>query len=169
MAILESVRELASKLGADTNGRTIADQINIINQHLEADTANDIAGAVKEYSKKAGSGGGGGETHQVTLTFTYEGSSVSFSSSETFSDIVDIIDNGDIIDFTMDLTSQGTTYTYPSVVYKYDTSSKILKILGDVYSEEYSKYTYLVVYWGDPSVYESQTIAEDEAGILTIM
>lgn len=49
MAILESVRELASKLGADTNGRTIADQINMINRHLEADTANDIAGAVKEY------------------------------------------------------------------------------------------------------------------------
>lgn len=58
MAILESVRELASKLGADTNGRTIADQINIINQHLEGECGNDIAGAVKEYSKKAGSSGG---------------------------------------------------------------------------------------------------------------
>lgn len=32
MAILESVKELASKLGAETNGRDITDQLNKINK-----------------------------------------------------------------------------------------------------------------------------------------
>lgn len=62
MAILESVRELASKLGAETNGRDITDQINKINKHLD-ETAlggRDIAEAVKTYSKNASGGGGGG-------------------------------------------------------------------------------------------------------------
>lgn len=82
MAILESVKELASKLGAETNGRDITDQLNIINRHLEADTANDIAGAVKEYSKKAGSGGGG-ETFEVNGTVTDDG----FILSKTYEEI----------------------------------------------------------------------------------
>ena len=52
MAILESVRKLAEKLGADTNGRDIADQLNIINKHLDNTQpgSRDIAEAVKKFS-----------------------------------------------------------------------------------------------------------------------
>lgn len=37
MAILESVKELASKLGAETNGRDITDQLNKINKQLSVE------------------------------------------------------------------------------------------------------------------------------------
>lgn len=52
MAILESVRKLAEKLGADTNGRDIADQLNIINKHLDETSlgGRDIAEAVTNLS-----------------------------------------------------------------------------------------------------------------------
>lgn len=93
MAILESVKELASKLGAETNGRTIADQINIINQHLEAETANDIAGAVKEYSKKAGSGGGG-ETFEVEIETLFPGDGFINTVNKTYQQIKSEIDLG---------------------------------------------------------------------------
>ena len=56
MAILESVKKLAEKLGAETNGRDITDQLNKINKHLD-ETAlggRDIAEAVKTYSENAG-------------------------------------------------------------------------------------------------------------------
>lgn len=109
------------------------------------------------------------ETHQVTLSCTVDGSGISFSSSETFSDIVDIINNGDIIDFTIVTTYQGQTISYSPVAYKYDTSSKIIKVLGDLYSEEESAYAFMVVYWGDPSVYETQTVTPGEGSALTIM
>lgn len=70
MAILDSVKELASKLGAETNGRDITDQINKINKHLD-ETAlggRDIAEAVRTYSKHA-SGGGGGEDFTEIVTY----------------------------------------------------------------------------------------------------
>ena len=56
MAILDSVKELASKLGAETNGRDITDQLNKINKHLDetALSGRDIAEAVKTYSENAG-------------------------------------------------------------------------------------------------------------------
>lgn len=59
MAILDSVKELASKLGAETNGRDITDQLNKINKHLDqaALSGRDIAEAVKTYSENAGGGG----------------------------------------------------------------------------------------------------------------
>lgn len=103
MAILESVRELASKLGADTNGRTIADQINIINRHLEADTANDIAGAVKEYSKKAGSGGGGVETFEVNATLDSVATAVTID--QNFDDVWEAISAGKKIVGTLTVDS----------------------------------------------------------------
>lgn len=54
MAIIDSVRKLAEKVGADTNGRTIADQLNIINKKLD-DTqpdSRDIAEAVSKFADK---------------------------------------------------------------------------------------------------------------------
>jgi hypothetical protein len=107
MAILESVRELASKLGADTNGRTIADQINIINQHLEADTANDIAGAVKEYSKKAGSGGGGGETFEVNGTANED--DMTATVDKTLAEALEAFQAGKNVIFK--IVVEGRTYT----------------------------------------------------------
>lgn len=50
MAILESVKKLATKVGADTNGRTIAEQINIINRHLDSTGSRDIAEAVSKFA-----------------------------------------------------------------------------------------------------------------------
>lgn len=52
MAILESVKELASKLGAETNGRDITDQLNKINKHLDqtALSGRDIAEAVSKFA-----------------------------------------------------------------------------------------------------------------------
>lgn len=84
MAILESVRELASKLGAETNGRDITDQINKINKHLD-ETAlggRDIADAVRTYSKNASGGGGGGETFVVNIV-DYETYEVSKTLTES--------------------------------------------------------------------------------------
>lgn len=54
MAILESVRKLAEKVGADTNGRDIADQLNIINKHLDNTQpgSRDIAEAVSKFADK---------------------------------------------------------------------------------------------------------------------
>lgn len=52
MAILESVKKLASKVGADTNGRTIAEQINNINRHLDSTGSRDIAEAVSKFADK---------------------------------------------------------------------------------------------------------------------
>ena len=52
MAILDSVRKLAEKVGAETNGRDITDQINKINKHLD-ETAlggRDIAEAVSKFA-----------------------------------------------------------------------------------------------------------------------
>ena len=56
MAILDSVKELASKLGAETNGRDITDQLNKINKHLDkaALSGRDIAEALKTYAENAG-------------------------------------------------------------------------------------------------------------------
>lgn len=50
MAILESVKKLASKVGAETNGRTIAEQINNINRHLDSTGSRDIAEAVSKFA-----------------------------------------------------------------------------------------------------------------------
>lgn len=52
MAILESVKKLAEKLGAETNGRDITDQLNKINKHLDETSlgGRDIAEAVKKLS-----------------------------------------------------------------------------------------------------------------------
>lgn len=54
MAILDSVRKLAEKVGADTNGRTIADQLNIINQKLDNTQpgSRDITEAVSKFADK---------------------------------------------------------------------------------------------------------------------
>jgi hypothetical protein len=54
MAIIDSVRKLAEKVGADTNGRTIADQLNIINQKLDNTQpgSRDIAEAVSKFAEK---------------------------------------------------------------------------------------------------------------------
>ena len=54
MAILESVRKLAEKLGAETNGRDITDQLNIINRHLDSTGSRDIAEAVSKFADTAG-------------------------------------------------------------------------------------------------------------------
>lgn len=54
MSIIDSVRKLAEKVGADTNGRTIADQLNIINKKLD-DTqpgSRDIAEAISKFADK---------------------------------------------------------------------------------------------------------------------
>lgn len=54
MAIIDSVRKLAEKVGADTNGRTIADQLNIINQKLDSTQpgSRDIAEAASKFADK---------------------------------------------------------------------------------------------------------------------
>ena len=52
MAILESVRKLAEKLGAETNGRDITDQLNKINKHLDSNGSRDIAEAVSKFADK---------------------------------------------------------------------------------------------------------------------
>lgn len=52
MAIIDSVKKLASKVGADTNGRTIAEQINNINRHLDSTGSRDIAEAVSKFADK---------------------------------------------------------------------------------------------------------------------
>jgi hypothetical protein len=54
MAIIDSVRKLAEKVGADTNGRDIADQLNIINKHLDNTQpgSRDIAEAVSKFADK---------------------------------------------------------------------------------------------------------------------
>lgn len=52
MAILDSVKKLASKVGADTNGRTIAEQINNINRHLDSTGSRDIAEGVSKFADK---------------------------------------------------------------------------------------------------------------------
>ena len=59
MAILDSVKELASKLGAETSGRDITEQINLINKKLDetSSSGRDIAEAVRTYSENAGGGG----------------------------------------------------------------------------------------------------------------
>lgn len=61
MAILESVKKLASKVGAETNGRTIAEQINNINRHLDSTGSRDIAEAVSKFADVES--GGSGEAH----------------------------------------------------------------------------------------------------------
>ena len=110
MAILESVKDLATKLGADTNGRTIADQINIINRHLEANTASDIAGAVKEYSKKAGAGGGGGgETFEVETTLDYTNST--YTCNKTYAEIDAAYEAGKNVTCTVTWVESGETKT----------------------------------------------------------
>lgn len=92
MAILESVKELASKLGAETNGRDITDQLNKINKHLDktALSGRDIAKAVKTYSENASGGGGGFNTLGVsnfgwlfdTPTFNYSGQCILMHSND---------------------------------------------------------------------------------------
>ena len=54
MPIIDSVRKLAEKVGADTNGRTIADQLNIINQKLDNTQpgSRDISDAVSKFADK---------------------------------------------------------------------------------------------------------------------
>jgi hypothetical protein len=54
MAIIDSLRKLAEKVGADTNGRDIADQLNIINKHLDNTQpgSRDIAEAVSKFADK---------------------------------------------------------------------------------------------------------------------
>lgn len=54
MAILESVKKLASKVGAETNGRTIAEQINNINRKLDDSYvgSRNIAEAVNKFADK---------------------------------------------------------------------------------------------------------------------
>lgn len=97
MAILESVKELASKLGAETNGRDITDQLNKINKHLDetALSGRDIAEAVKTYSKNASGGGGGGETFEVEMEFN--GSTTTFTSTKNYQQIKNAYDNGDVV------------------------------------------------------------------------
>lgn len=97
MAILESVKELASKLGAETNGRDITDQLNKINKHLDetALSGRDIAEAVKTYSKNASGGGGGGETFEVTIDFAQ------YTADKTFLQIQSAILAGDMVKFTV--------------------------------------------------------------------
>lgn len=58
MAILESVKKLASKVGAETNGRTIAEQINNINRHLDSTGSRDIAEAVSKFADVESGGSG---------------------------------------------------------------------------------------------------------------
>lgn len=138
MAILESVKELASKLGAETNGRTIADQINIINQHLEAETANDIAGAVKEYSKKAGSGGGGGETFEVEFSADPETGEI--IANKTYAQALTAIQNNNIINFTFGVPYPyitGGCFIYSNPVTKKDDMYFIfIPIVQAFYDEE---------------------------------
>lgn len=52
MAILESVKKLAEKLGAETNGRDITDQLNKINKHLDSAGSSNIAEAVSKFADK---------------------------------------------------------------------------------------------------------------------
>ena len=94
MAILESVRELASKLGAETNGRDITDQLNKINKHLDetALSGRDIAEAVKTYSKNASGGGGGGETFEVNVTFNEE--TEKLEADKTLTQTLEAYNNG---------------------------------------------------------------------------
>ena len=106
MAILESVRELASKLGAETNGRDITDQLNKINKHLDktALSGRDIAEAVKTYSENASGGGGGGETFEVEITVVVtpleQGTSGTFTTSKTIQETIDAIKAGKQIVFS---------------------------------------------------------------------
>lgn len=106
MAILESVKELASKLGAETNGRDITDQLNKINKHLDetALSGRDIAEAVKTYSENASGGGGGGETFEVDMTIVTssleQGTSGTFTTSKTIQETIDAIKAGKQIDFS---------------------------------------------------------------------
>ena len=101
MAILESVKELASKLGAETNGRDITDQLNKINKHLDeaALSGRDIAEAVKTYSKNASGGGGGGETFEVDFTANFETGEI--TANKTYAQALTAIQNNDIINFTI--------------------------------------------------------------------
>ena len=70
MAIIDSVRKLAEKVGADTNGRTIADQLNIINKKLDNTQpgSRDIAEAVSKFADKED-----GTAILVTKTITENG------------------------------------------------------------------------------------------------
>lgn len=134
MAILESVRELASKLGAETNGRDITDQINKINKHLD-ETAlggRDIADAVRTYSKNASGGGGGGETFEVEMTFTaesMESQTGTAAVSKTLAEAIDAIDSGNNLVFTVNVTFGEETATLPFLGYKKFTASGIEYIL----------------------------------------
>ena len=111
MAILESVKELASQLGAETNGRDITDQLNKINKHLDeaALSGRDIAEAVKTYSKNASGGGGGGETFEVEMAFTLDDNAeflkvISYTSTKTHSEVVNAINSGKKVIFTFILS-----------------------------------------------------------------
>lgn len=107
MAILESVRELASKLGAETNGRDITDQINKINKHLD-ETAlggRDIAEAVRTYSMNA-SGGGGGETFEVILNSS---DGETFTPNKTFAETVTAMRNQTPVIMKMRFENGGQT------------------------------------------------------------
>jgi hypothetical protein len=96
MAILESVRELASKLGAETNGRDITDQLNKINKHLD-ETAlggRDIAEAVRTYSENAGGGGGVG-FNKMIVNYPPRNKGLAFiNNSNSSVDISDISTDG---------------------------------------------------------------------------
>lgn len=98
MAILESVRELASKLGAETNGRDITDQLNKINKHLDeaAHSGRDIAEAVKTYSENASGGGGGGEIFEVIFSSS---DFVEWTANKSYAETLSAIENGDNVLF----------------------------------------------------------------------
>lgn len=111
MAILESVRELASKLGAETNGRDITDQINKINKHLD-ETAlggRDIADAVRTYSKNASGGGGGGETFEVKIE--YNGDNEVITVNKTYQQIKSEIDLGKTISGTLRIIANSQEFS----------------------------------------------------------
>lgn len=96
MAILESVKKLAEKLGAETNGRDITDQLNKINKHLDSAGSSNIAEAVSKFAdaNSGGSGVGfqlmnlsmGGQDEDLTRGTTYiNNDSVTVDLSTIFS------------------------------------------------------------------------------------
>ena len=151
MAILESVKKLASKVGADTNGRTIAEQINNINRHLDSTGSRDIAEAVNKFADKedgtailitktvtenktykATDDGASGyssvtvnvpsapvpETFDVTLNIEYiDATSFNFSSSKTLQEALAAHTEGKTLDFTINWTNSGQTFTSVSSNY----------------------------------------------------
>ena len=126
MAILESVKELASKLGAETNGRDITDQLNKINKHLDetALSGRDIAEAVKTYSKNASGGGGGGETFEVNAA--YDDTTGTIIADKTKTEAISAYNNGANVVFKVNI---GKNYTSMAVVPILDSDGEAINSL----------------------------------------